>query len=181
MAKRCPCKPDTHDVGATPRRRSTARKPVRTPCARPPRSQRRLKSLCGKAGRAAHAGCALALFLAIAFGGCASDTQVGVTPDASGAHPAARGDTRYFFVVPQYLPDGRATNRLRDRLEKWLVAEAGGYTRVGPCRGGWHNGKDLIEQDNTAYFVVGPAKLKPEIEQWITRWFDQQQAFVVAW
>lgn len=89
--------------------------------------------------------------------------------------------TRYFFVVPQYLPDGKTTNRLQRRLERWLVAEAGGYTRIGPCHGGWTNGKDLIEEDSVAYFLVGPVRMKPEIEQWIAQRFQQKATFVVAW
>jgi len=88
---------------------------------------------------------------------------------------------RYFFVVPQDLPDGTSSEPQRKALEAWLVQQAGGYTRLGPCRGGWQNGRDLIEEDSIAYFVVGPDGLRSQIEQRIVRQFKQRQALVVQW
>ena len=88
---------------------------------------------------------------------------------------------RYFFVVPQWLPDGTMTTAQRKSLEAWLVRRASGYTRIGPCRGGWHDGRDLIEEDNIAYFLVGPADLEPEIRRRIVDQFEQRRAFVVKW
>lgn len=93
----------------------------------------------------------------------------------------SNGPARYFFTVPQRLPDGGTSGPQRKALDAWLVRQAGGYTRIGPCQGGWHNGRDLIEEDNIAYFVVGPTGLKPQIERIITERFKQRQAFVVCW
>ncbi len=94
---------------------------------------------------------------------------------------AAAGQVRYFFVVPQWLPDGRGTGPQRKSLEGWLADKAGGYTQIGPARGGWRHGRDLIEEDSIAYFVVGPAGLKPQLERIIVEQFGQRQAFVVQW
>ncbi|MBN1347518.1 MAG: hypothetical protein JXQ73_32810 [Phycisphaerae bacterium] len=93
----------------------------------------------------------------------------------------AANSARYFFVVPQWLPGGASSKPQREALEQWLVQRAGGFTRIGPVRGGWHDGKDLIEEDSIAYFVVGPVGLKPVIETRVLGEFKQRKAFVVQW
>ncbi len=115
------------------------------------------------------------LVVVLLFAGCDHGATTTSQPGLSS------GPARYFFTVPQRLPDGKTSGPEQEALEAWLIRQAGGYTRIGPCQGGWHNGRDLIEEDNIAYFVVGPTGLKPQIEQIVTERFKQRQAFVVCW
>jgi hypothetical protein len=119
----------------------------------------------------------IAIVVAAAAGlaGCQRPQSAGMSTTS------APGVARYFFVVPQWLPNGESTGPQRQVLEKWLVERAGGFTRLGPARGGWQHGKDLIEEDAIAYFVVGPDGLRGEIEKTILERFRQRQAFVVQW
>ena len=114
-------------------------------------------------------------FAFMTLAGCTHGGSATTRPAASEAQ------VRYFFVVPQWLPDGTMTTAQRKSLEVWLVQRASGYTRIGPCRGGWHDGRDLIEEDNLAYFLVGPDGLEPEIRRRIVDQFEQRRAFVVKW
>jgi len=62
-----------------------------------------------------------------------------------------------------------------------LIEQAGGFTELGPCRGAWFDGQRVVEEPNVAYFVVGPASLKPKLEALLRRRFRQREPFVVAW
>jgi hypothetical protein len=118
-----------------------------------------------------------ALLLCALTAGCQRDLRsAGMTPSSQSA-----GIVRYFFVVPRTLPAGGPSTLPQKNLETWLIQNASGYTRLGACHGGWHDGHDLIEEDNVAYFIVGPDGLKPRIEKIIVEQFKQRQAFVVQW
>jgi hypothetical protein len=99
------------------------------------------------------------------------------------AVPASRpaAQVRYFFVVPQDLPGGGSSAAQCKALEIWLARKAGGYTRLGPCKGGWMDGGRLAEEDNIAYLVFGPVGLKPQIERIIIEQFQQREALVAQW
>jgi hypothetical protein len=98
---------------------------------------------------------------------------------AAASQPGAL--VRYFFVVPQTLPDGGSSAPQCKALEAWLARTAGGYTRLGPCKGGWLHGGEIVEEDNIAYFVVGPDGLEPRIKRIIIEQFQQRRAFVTQW
>ncbi len=97
-------------------------------------------------------------------------------PSTQSAAPAC-----YFIVVPLELPNGSPTDTQRKSLERWMADRAGGYTRLGPCHGGWRDGDRIVEEDHVAYFLRGPAGLKPELERIITEEFQQREPFVVPW
>jgi len=92
---------------------------------------------------------------------------------------------RTFFVVPAKLPNGAPADTQRAALEAWLIDRAGGYTELGPVRGGWKadDGRVVVE-DNVAYLVTideDADEFAEELEARIVEDFDQEEAYVEQW
>lgn len=93
---------------------------------------------------------------------------------------------RTLFTVPVTLPDGTSSETQREELERWLVERAGGYTMIGTGRGGWKSpAGEVITEENHVY-IVGvydgdPETFAKEVNDYIVKNFDQQEAWVERW
>lgn len=136
----------------------------------------------------------LLLATLLSAGGCAfvivggsihGDESLGRTMSLKGHEREDDDGARLFFVVPTRLPDGSPADNQRAALEAWLIDRAGGYTELGPVRGGWKadDGRVVVE-DNVAYLVSideDADDFAEEIEARIVDQFDQEEAYVEQW
>lgn len=97
------------------------------------------------------------------------------------ARQGAEPVVAHVFLVPARLPDGGdAASRLAD-LEAWLAEAYGGYTRLGPARGGWKNERGQVETaDNVAYLVSFSRDVSGDIAARLTRDFGERVPYVLT-
>lgn len=87
----------------------------------------------------------------------------------------------HLFLVPARLPDGADAAPRLAGLEAWLAEAFGGYTRLGPARGGWKNERGVIETaDNLAYLVTFSRDVSGEIAGRIARDFGERVPYVLT-
>lgn len=97
------------------------------------------------------------------------------------ARPGAGPVVAHFFLVPARLPDGRDAAPRLAALEDWLAESFGGYTRLGPARGGWKNERGQVETaDNLAYLVSFSRDVSGEIAARIGRDFGERVPYVLT-
>lgn len=105
---------------------------------------------------------------------------------ASACASTPPGGHRTLFTVPVVLPDGTSSEEKRGELESWLVERAGGYTLLGTGQGGWKSPTgEVITEENHVYLVGiydgDPETFAREVNDYIVKNFDQQEAWVERW
>lgn len=87
----------------------------------------------------------------------------------------------HLFLVPAKLADGRDAAPQTAALEAWLAETCGGYTRLGPGRGGWKNETGHLETEaNAAYLVTAPRDVAAAIARRLTRDFGVRVPYVLT-
>lgn len=103
------------------------------------------------------------------------------TPQHPAPGFAERAGSCYLILIPAESTGVADWPAAKQRFEKLLLDEAGGFTELGRCRGTWRHDGRVLTEDNIAYFVVGPPSLAERARELISTRFQQRQPFVVAW
>ena len=88
----------------------------------------------------------------------------------------------HFFVVPAAVKSGKNLSEELTTLRQKLVSLAGGYTELGPSRGGSKGPNGEVEtEDNYSFLVAAPKNITAELKKYIPEHFATEHPFVLVW
>jgi hypothetical protein len=88
----------------------------------------------------------------------------------------------HFFVVPESVKEGKKLADELAELREKLVSLAGGYTELGPSKGGSKEPDGRLDtESNIAFIVSAPRNITADLEEYISRHFATKHPFILVW
>jgi len=87
----------------------------------------------------------------------------------------------HFTVVPAVLPDGSDPGPALVEFRTELIRLAGGYTELGPSRGGKMHPEGLVHEENIAFLIGADRDLSDQLKALTKRLFHEVNVFILAW
>lgn len=113
----------------------------------------------------------LFLCLALVLGFAASEAQAAEQKAA----------VVHFVVVPQTLASGYDSAPVVLEFKKAVIELAGGFTELGPSRGG-SVGDGMVKHEQNISFVIGADRdISMELQELADRLFDGKGVFIMSW
>jgi len=87
----------------------------------------------------------------------------------------------HFVVVPAVMPDGSDASPMIMEFKKEVIGLAGGFTELGPSKGGaLENGK-VVHQENVSFIIGAKKDISKELKALTEKLFQGKGAFILAW
>lgn len=87
----------------------------------------------------------------------------------------------HFTVVPAVLPDGSDPGPALVEFRAEVARLAGGYTELGPSRGGAMHAGAVVHEENIAFLIGADRDLSVELKALVRRLFGEANVFILAW
>ena len=87
----------------------------------------------------------------------------------------------HFVVVPAVMPDGADASPMIMEFKKEVIAMAGGYTELGPSKGGAVEDGVLVQQENVSFVIGAKKDISKELKALSEKLFKGKGAFILAW
>jgi hypothetical protein len=87
----------------------------------------------------------------------------------------------HFTVVPAVLPDGSDPGPALVEFRAEVARLAGGYTELGPSKGGAMHAGVVVHEENIAFLIGADRDLSVELKALVRRLFGEANVFILAW
>ncbi|MUM76072.1 hypothetical protein GKC30_00310 [Pseudodesulfovibrio sp. F-1] len=111
------------------------------------------------------------VLMTVAFALCVTEARAG---EAKPCHV-------HFTVIPAVMPDGSDPGPALVEFRAELIRLAGGYTELGPSRGGKMHPEGIVHEENIAFVVGADRDLSGQIKTLTRRLFGEANVFILAW
>ncbi|WP_285907920.1 hypothetical protein [Pseudodesulfovibrio pelocollis] len=87
----------------------------------------------------------------------------------------------HFTVVPAVMPDGSDPGPALVEFRAEVARLAGGYTELGPSRGGAIHSGVVVHEESIAFLIGADRDLSAQIKALVRRLFGDANVFILAW
>jgi len=87
----------------------------------------------------------------------------------------------HFTVVPKTMPDGSDAGPALLSFKAEVIKLAGGYTELGPTRGGSLHPDGVHDQDNITFIIGAKKDISKDLKDMSKRIFKDDGAFILVW
>lgn len=87
----------------------------------------------------------------------------------------------HFTVVPAVMPDGSDPGPALVEFRAELVRLAGGYTELGPSKGGAMHPEGVVHEENIAFLIGAERDLSGQLKALVKRLFGEANVFILTW
>ncbi len=95
------------------------------------------------------------------------------------------GDPKPFFVhftvVSKTMPDGSDSGPAVLKFKEEVIKLAGGFTELGPTRGGSLHPDGVHQQDNLSFIIGADKDISKDLKKMTQRLFKGDGAFILVW
>lgn len=87
----------------------------------------------------------------------------------------------HFTVVPATMPDGSDAGPALEQFKAEVIKLAGGFTELGPSRGGSLHPDGVHHSNNIAFLIGADRDLSAELKALTLRLFGETSVFILVW
>jgi len=87
----------------------------------------------------------------------------------------------HFVVISKTMPNGLDFDAAVLSFKEEVIKLAGGYTDLGPTRGGSLNAGNVKHRDNLSFIIGAKKDVSVELKKMTKRLFGGDGAFILAW
>ncbi|QGY41636.1 hypothetical protein GM415_16410 [Pseudodesulfovibrio cashew] len=87
----------------------------------------------------------------------------------------------HFVVIGKVLPDGSDSAPLMDEFKLEVLKLAGGFTELGPTRGGSLHDNVVRSEENVSFIIGAKKDISVELKALTDRLFKDGGAFIMSW
>lgn len=87
----------------------------------------------------------------------------------------------HFTVVPATMPDGSDAGPALEQFKAEVIKLAGGFTELGPSRGGSLHPDGVHHSNNIAFLIGADKDISAELKALTLRLFGETSVFILVW
>ncbi len=87
----------------------------------------------------------------------------------------------HYTILPQKLNDGSDSWPLVMEFKTEVIKLAGGFTELGPSRGGSLHPDSVHHEENISFLVAADKDVSAELKKIIQKLFNDEKVFILVW